>query len=326
MATIHFCVALFTGVLMCDMTLALVSYPAIILPSTSECIRSDPLQDERLQRHIQQAVQHSLLCSRPRTSCDHILRCSPSSPSGYYRIKLSNGTTVSVYCNMGGTGCGEGGWTRVSHMNMTDPATQCPGGFRVEQVSPGKRFRVQAYETAGCIGTTLDTLGILYTKVCGRALGYQRASPDGFRMRTHDPMSTCGQQLSSNYVDGLAITYDNPPHHLWTYAADQNAGGASLCPCSTGLSTYKKEEPPLCVGNNYYCESAVYNHTWNVDDPLWDGKDCEEHEQQCCSQAQLPWFHRTIPSTNAFIDMKLCQDQHTANESIGISLFELYIM
>ena len=49
---------------------------------------------------------------------------------GYYKIKLDNDTTVSVYCGMQGTNCdGEGGWTRIVRLNMTEPNASCPTGL-----------------------------------------------------------------------------------------------------------------------------------------------------------------------------------------------------
>ena len=93
-----------------------VTYPARV---SSECGQYDPLQDEQLTEALRQV--HQQLgppgCNPPRNiSCQRILHCFPSAPSGYYQITAPNGSLVPVYCDMEGTNCGgEGGWTRVAY-------------------------------------------------------------------------------------------------------------------------------------------------------------------------------------------------------------------
>ena len=54
----------------------------------------------------------------------------PSATSGYYNITLTDGSIVTVYCNMEGINCDEKGrWTRVAYLNMTEPGTTCPSGL-----------------------------------------------------------------------------------------------------------------------------------------------------------------------------------------------------
>ena len=66
----------------------------------------------------------------PENSCREIFSLQASPPSGYYNIQLDNGTVVSVYCDMEGTSCdGEGGWTRIVRLNMTEPNASCPAGL-----------------------------------------------------------------------------------------------------------------------------------------------------------------------------------------------------
>ena len=48
-------------------------------------------------------------------SCLQIHQVYPSATSGYYNITLTNGSIVTVYCDMEGINCDEeGGWTRVT--------------------------------------------------------------------------------------------------------------------------------------------------------------------------------------------------------------------
>ena len=66
----------------------------------------------------------------PLNSCYDILQTHPTAPSGYYYITLSNGSRVEVYCDMKGSHCdGEGGWTRVAFINMSEPGSSCPPGL-----------------------------------------------------------------------------------------------------------------------------------------------------------------------------------------------------
>ena len=104
-------------------------YPAKIM-SSSQCGQHSPLHDERLRRALEQIKQNLPLHS----SCQSILDNCPSASSGYYSINSTNGSAVQVYCDMEGTHCGgEGGWTRVAYVNMTQAGATCPQGL--EQMS-----------------------------------------------------------------------------------------------------------------------------------------------------------------------------------------------
>ena len=96
---------------------------------TSECGQSDPLQDEQLMEALSKIVQElgPPGCNPPRNrSCQEILHCFPSAPSGYYQIHVPNGSLVQVYCDMEGTNCGgQGGWMRVAHVNMSHSNATC---------------------------------------------------------------------------------------------------------------------------------------------------------------------------------------------------------
>ena len=88
------------------------TYP---VQTPAECSTGELLVDKELMETIEQ-VQQQLgppHCNPPRNrSCQEILHCFPSAPSGYYQITASNGSLVQVYCEMEGTNCGgEGGWT-----------------------------------------------------------------------------------------------------------------------------------------------------------------------------------------------------------------------
>ena len=76
-------------------------------------------------------------CNKPpasNSSCAKILGDNPLATSGYYDIKLFNGINVSVYCDMNCANCdGQGGWTRIAHLNMSEPGATCPSGLTLRQ-------------------------------------------------------------------------------------------------------------------------------------------------------------------------------------------------
>ena len=205
---------------------------------------------------------------------------------------------------------------------MSDPLNECPEGW-VEENTGGVRGCGRGTVEASCQSTFISSDDHQYTKVCGRAIGYQYGHTDAFgppgNHRTIDEI----------YVDGLSITYGSPRQHLWTYVAAVREGQStytgSNCPCSY----YPGASPPYYVGNNWYCESG--NPTTSgptnvfVDDPLWDGENCEG---TCCSNGRSPpWFSVELPApTNDDIEARICASEHSdSNEDVFIEMFELYI-
>ena len=213
---------------------------------------------------------------------------------------------------------------RVAHLNMTDPSSQCPVGFRVETAN-NTRFCIRDTTSAGCGSMLFEPFGLTYSQVCGYVRGYSFAKVDAFASPSGG-MSR-NQPLSGNYVDGVSISYGNPPaHHLWTYAAgvsedEQGYEG----PCRSG------PEAPLYVGSNFYCESGSFNnpespYIWHTSDPLWDGMQCERDEGSCCNHTGLPWFNKNTPTnTTATINVRICLDEDTSNENLGVERLELFV-
>ena len=207
-----------------------------------------------------------------------ILDCNSSASSGYYQIQTANGGLEQVYCDMEGANCGgEGGWTRVFQLSMTDPSSQCPTGFSLT-TQGGVRFCTRSNTAAGCTGISADNFGYSYTQVCGFVRGYAFITVDAFG---HGRSSS--EPLSGDYVDGVSITYGTPPNHLWTYAAGNGENGIAEyhCPCNTGSDT---SIVPSYVGSDYYCESSSSR---NTADPLWDGMQCGGDEGTMLYQSNL---------------------------------------
>ena len=133
----------------------------------------------------------------------------PSSPSGYYWVRASNGRAVSVYCDMTRS-CGgvTGGWVRVAELDMRNSSQQCPRGLTLRP-DPVLRSCVSSEELAGC--TSFSDLftnpNIEYSQVCGRVIGYQYSSADAFYPTLND--------INAAYVDGVSITRGRPRRHIW---------------------------------------------------------------------------------------------------------------
>ena len=182
------------------------------------------------------------------TSCKELHQCNPALPSGYYNIVTPQGVE-RVYCEMNTTNCGNitGGWMRTAYIDMTDPRNTCPENLTYTVQSSTHMCR-SSHTSAGCTSVTFPTHMTPYTKVCGRARGYQFYSPDGF---DHG-----GRNIESNYVDGLSVTHGRPRNHIWTFAAglskDYNYPNWN-CPCA---SPYPGLAAPPFVGEEYFCESG----------------------------------------------------------------------
>ena len=260
-----------------------------------------------------------------KSSCADIYKANPDAKSGYYNIILTNGSIVTVYCDMEGINCDEeGGWTRVAYLNMTEPGTTCPSGLtqtgyiNINHDVCGRPNTL----SGGCDSTFFSTYSLNYTKVCGQMRGYQFGSPDAF--------TTFNNNIDSYYVDGVSITYgSNPRQHIWTYAAGwyETRLNSNGCPCNNGSSA---SPPPSFVGNDYYCESGLNTLPWSSilypDDPLWDGQNCNGPESTCCTNPNMPWFLKTLSETTTDnIELRVCSGNGIPNEDIPVDLIELYV-
>ena len=216
--------------------------------------------------------------------------------------------------------CGNGSWYRVAYLNMTDPSQQCPPTWR-EYNTSGVRAcgrPVSDDITGSCPSTFYRTDG-QYSRVCGRVIGFQFGSPDGFN-------PTCTRQN----MDGVIISHGASQYHIWSYIAGATENNSqhqrSNCPCSSREGA----EPMQSIADNYYCESG--NPTNKIpyklypSDPLWDGQQCEG---TCCSgttSPRAPWFSVQLPTlTTDRIEVRICADEPTSNEDTPIQLLEIYV-
>ena len=216
--------------------------------------------------------------------------------------------------------CGGGLWYPVASLDMTNPQQQCPIGWREYNENSVRACGRPVTDSSSYASVSYTTWG-QYSKVCGRVIGYQVTTPDGFLGND--------RAIDNNYVDGVSITYGkNPRQHIWTYAAGATENSLlhspNNCPCSDLFST----PPQKFVGNRFYCESGnptsdiIY---FNSSDKLWDGEQCSR-EGICCTNMSPPWF--SVELTNATtddIEVRICGDESTSNEDTPIELLNIYI-
>ena len=220
-------------------------------------------------------------------------------------------TTFEDLCNTPGP------WTRVAFLNMSDSTQNCPSPF-VLYKSNVVRACGRTHPLAGlnCQSITFPVSQTSYSQVCGRVIGYQYWSIDGFDGGRN------GYGIDDDYVDGISLTYGSPRQHIWSFAAANNiAGSSSSCPCAGGRS------PPGYVGSDYFCESGsngeTVSQTLYTSDPLWDGQGCVGGEAACCQATGIPWFHKILSaSTTDFIELRIC---NAGDEDTPLSLYEIYV-
>ena len=281
---------------------------------------------EQLREVILEEVRRELklICpgdreTYPATSCKEIHGCDPTTPSGYYWVNTTTGP-LQVYCQMETNNCGNitGGWMRAAYIDMTNVNNTCPQGLHYTSVNL-VRMCTGMRTSAGCTSVTFPTHMLPYTKVCGRARGYQFGTPDGF------PNSNAG--LNNHHVDGLSVTYGSPRNHIWTFAIglskDYNYGCCN-CPCAP----YPGPAALPFVGENYSCESGntgPYTFQWHLDDPLWDSQGCASGST-CCNRGG-PWFTTTLSAeVSDDIEVRVCFNEFNGNEDIGLEQLEILVI
>ena len=218
---------------------------------------------------------------------------------------------------------GTGGWRRVVYLNMTDPNTNCPCGWRL--ISQPKRTcgRVFSSSSHSCNSVFFPVCGGDYTSVCGSIRAYQYSGLDAFEPYHEGRVTT----IERAYVAGVSLTHGSPRQHIWTFAAgatEDDPDRNNVCPCDANMNI---NIPPF-VGEDYFCESGVNSGLANrrlySDDPLWDGKGCS-NTSSCCSFNNPPYFTKQLPSpTSDPIEARLCRWDNIRDDS-PVEFMELYV-
>ena len=258
-------------------------------------------------------------------SCQEILEANPEAMSGEYSIAHPNSTVYTAYCKMDITDCGEGGWTRIAYINMTEPGATCPDGLVTKDYNNIDHSLCGInLGGAGCKSTFFSTNGLNYSKVCGQIRGYQYDSPDAFQ-------GSLSVGLDSYYVSGYSITQgNNPRQHIWSYAGGvyQDDNSQYDCPCNSDFSL---NLPPSFVGNDYYCEAGLpigqtFSAVLYPNDALWDGQQCLGSEVPCCTNPKMPWFNKAIEGAgSSYIEVRSCVRFGFAGGDTPLDILELYV-
>ena len=262
-------------------------------------------------------------CERVATSCKELYQCNPALPSGYYNITTPHGVE-RVYCDMNTTNCGNitGGWMRAAYIDKTNENNACPQGLNYTVVNSTRMCTSSHTGYFKCSSVTFPTHGVPYTKVCGRARGYQYYGTVAF-LSYHNGQTT----LNSAYVAGLSVTYGSPRSHIWTFAAglskDYNYPSHN-CPCTP----YPDPAAAPFVGENVFCESGNNGpfeiQQWYLDDPLWDSQGCTANST-CCDRGG-PWFTTTLSQgVRDDIEVRMCLYHPLDRENLGVDELEIYI-
>ncbi len=212
-------------------------------------------------------------------SCREIL----SGPSGYYLIRLSNGSIVTVFCEMMTCNGISGGWMRVATLPKHSNGTaQCFPNLTHYQ-SSNRTQCIKNTAGPGCTSVIFPVFGVEYSHVCGEVKAYGKNTPDGFREME--------KYINETYVDGISITYNNTTRqHLWTYASlTHNKGTKQSIDCNS--------QPKQDFVQQYFsCMNLI-----------------TEDDCSFCSTN----FSRTLETpTTGNIELRVCRDMGSTDEDI----------
>lgn len=265
----------------------------------------------------------------PVFSCAELKEIDEESQSGLYWVRLSNGSTVKVYCNFdqrcdcSQTANSSAGWMRVAFFNMSDPNQDCPFNFLLNEIQ-GRRLCHTKHK--GCFSIFFDTFGFSFSKVCGRVIGIQFGEPNAFRPYYKDR----NRSLEDQYVDGVSLTHGQAPRtHVWTFVMveDETQSDDEGCPCTVSDSPYTGVVPPF-IGDDYFCDTGSLDRSkyiYYLDNPLWDGRGCGTGST-CCEWQGPPWFCKTLPEpTRNDLEFRVCADSSSDDELLLLELIEIYI-
>ena len=280
-------------------------------------------QYKQIKEELSKEFKQLSRCELMPTSCKELYHSNPALPSGYYSIMTPQGVE-RLYCEMDTINCGNitGGWMRVAYIDMTDPGNTCPENLTYTVINSTRMCTRTHSGRYGC-SVTFPTHGVPYTKVCGRARGYQYFGTVAF-LRYHNGQTS----LKDSYVSGLSVTSGIPQNHIWTFAAglskDHNYPDYN-CPCTV----YPGYSAPPFVGEQYFCESGntgpFERNQWYLDDPLWDSQGCASGST-CCDRGG-PWFTTTLgQEVSDDIEVRMClYHVRRTQENIGVDQLELFI-
>ena len=262
----------------------------------------------------------------PVFSCGEMREIDEEAPSGLYWLSLPNGSSVHIYCDFdqscGCSGSTTTAWTRIAFHDMTNPNHSCP--FNLQLNEPNEK-RMCMTRHRGCTSVFFDTLGLSYSRVCGRVIGVQFGEPNAFRPYYRNQDLT----LEDPFVDGVILTCGTPRTHVWTFVAveDETQYNYNACPCTRTNRQYTGIVPPF-IGDDYFCDTgsrSASREVYYINDPLWDGDGCGG-SSTCCSWQDPPWFCKRLPRvTRDSLELRVCTDSSSDDEQVLLELIEIYV-
>ena len=298
-------------------TLASVDATSILMRDDLNCVKTDLSSlNDSIKRVFDKVEEHE----------DH-MTAELMELNEYLKKNLTH--QISSNDNLGVHTCGgTGGWRRAVYLDMTDPNTDCPSGWR----ETGYSKRTCGRATDGrfvCDSVTFPVSGGKYSQVCGRIKAYQWGGSYGFSQ--YDGYYE-RNTIDDVYFSGVILTHGSPRQHIWTFAIGNGENHTYVynsCPCDT-----KQYIPiPPFVGEDYFCESGYIFQGYgdpsfislHSNDTLWDGMDCIS-SSRCCSHHNPPYFTKTlsIPTTDN-IELRVCGIAPISGENVAIELIELYV-
>ena len=230
--------------------------------------------------------------------------------------------------------CGGPGWTRVLHINMSDPGNSCPSNLALH-----------ANQVRGCgrksaMSRTCDSIlipvNMKYSLICGRSYAYQKGESYAFFNKYFWSRQTI--TIEDAYVSGLSLTHGavGERKHVWTFAGAWAKGSGQTypetsCPCINSTHVWPYQVPSY-VGDSYFCDTGANTFNRNddynklfMDDLLWDGEGCSG-SNTCCSYNSPPWFCKNLKyHTSDNLELRLCTYWNGCCEDKLISLVEIYV-
>ena len=304
------------------------NYDIVLLPCRGQILSNigGGFQSGEYQNQYFDALRSSYVGRNNRfqaESCAEIKSTFSNAESGYYWL---NG--VRSYCRFDlqtGSDDDSLGWERIALVDMSDTTQRCPGNtFRLVQPPAGDaRYCVKTTDGYGCDAVLFQPGSTTYSRVYGRVIGIQIGSAD----ITGHPV-----EIDEPYLDGVSLTLNSQPRtHIWSFMSFTSEFH-NQCPCSAN----SPNTPLPFIGNDYFCESGsnvidVPGDKSFPDDPIWDGEDCRLMEVGCCnlggSQRSPPWFYKELPQpvSGQAVELRICTDQPSDDESVGVLLIELYV-
>ena len=268
-----------------------------------------------------------MLQSSPGKSCADIYQSNKTSRgvSGLYWINTTSGLH-EVTCDME-LECGghKGGWTTIAKFD-TSKGDSCPSEW-TKITTPGNSSKSVCRTpngVDGCSSAIFIAYNITFNKICGQVKGYQKGNSVAFWSTDHDTKS-----IDDHYVSGVSITLGDPRKHVWTYATGISDDGNYPywnCPCAATPGP----DPPVFVGDHYYCESGntgeSHINDYHTMDTLWDGNGCHHAKNNCCTNPDMPWFYRQFSRPNDdYLEVRICHIESFSRDETLVESIELYI-